>query len=536
MKKSTQLLSLIALSAIGINPLLAQEKVQTIGSPNPKNKMEARHITPQPSVNRALCAVEMDCEDDDLITNVTVGTINNNSACSPNGYGDYRIMTTTIQAGTTTNVSVTVGSGWDEEHVGLWIDLNNDEEFSFDEFQYIGVGSGSTVNGSFFVPANAAPGVYTARFIAYAGGLDGTEGCGFGYADYGEYEDYSFQITAAAACTTVPSSITAVATSTAVCADTPIAFILDYSPEAAQMSYQLQSSTDGTNWTNVGTPFNNLLNAVVIESITQSAQYRVILTCAASNASVTSNSIDITFLPVEECYCKPVLDCTDNDNITSVEVVETGYLNSSACGTDGYTNYSSNPITGLTAGSTYTLKVGVGGGFGFESVSIWVDYDKNGVFDENEFLYLGTGSSSIVTNTITIPSNVANGNYTMRVRVAATDTSGVRAGYACDEDQTYGETEDYRLVIGTGPVVGVDKQELNNISIFPNPTNGSIQITGIDATSVVTLIDVTGRTIETLEVNAGVSPIINLEKYSAGTYSVSIANENGSIVKRVIRN
>lgn len=535
MKKSTQLLSFIALTTFGLNPIFAQDKYQTVSSRLFKNKIEALQEAPRPNSNRALCAVEMICEDDDVITNVNFGIINNTTDCSAGGYGDYRIMTTTIQAGTTTPVSVTVGAGWSTESVGLWIDLNNDETFTIDEYQYIGVGTGSTVNGSFFIPSNTEPGVYVARFVVYAGTLDGTEGCGLGVVDYGEYEDYSIQVTASAPCSTLPTSITATPNTTTLCPSDFLGFVMDYSPEAAGMTYQVQSSTDGTNWTNVGSPFNNLYNSIIVPNPTESTQYRVVLTCAETNSSVNSNIINVTLSSIEDCYCVPEgLDCTDNDNILSVSITETGYTNTSDCGAGAYTFYDANPITDLVAGNTYTMNVQVGDGFSSESVSIWVDYNEDGIFGADEFLLLGTGSGSTVTNSWTIPATVENGIYRMRVRVAAVGAGSATSDLACDDSQGYGETEDYLLYIGTG--LGVNKQELENISIFPNPTNGSIQITGIEANSVINLVDVTGRVIETMNVNAGVSPVISLEKYSAGTYTVSIANENGSIVKRVVRN
>jgi hypothetical protein len=146
-------------------------------------------------------------------------------------------------------------------------------------------------------------------------------------------------------------------------------------------------------------------------------------------------------------YCEPELDCTDGDLITNVTFQEID--NDSSCSPNGYGNYTHLVATG-TAGETYPISVTVGSGWAYESVSVWVDYNNNFVFEQNEFTYIGTGSGSNVVGEITIPAGTADGQYRMRVRVAAVGEGSATWDMACDETQGYGETEDYTLQVGEG--------------------------------------------------------------------------------------
>src|SRR5690606_25712174 len=141
-------------------------------------------------------------------------------------------------------------------------------------------------------------------------------------------------------------------------------------------------------------------------------------------------------------YCEPVLDCTDGDVITNVTFE--GINNDTACSENGYGNYT-DQLANVVSGETYPISVTVGDGWDFESVSVWIDYDNSQTFDESEFTYIGTGSAGPVTGTVSIPAEIAEGQYRMRVRVAAVGEADATWDMSCDEDQVYGETEDYTV-------------------------------------------------------------------------------------------
>lgn len=165
-------------------------------------KKQSVKINAKPSLSYAPAAycmpVDLECNDGDLITNVTVAGINNTTTCSPNGYGDYTAAQGQIQAGQSYPISVTVGDGW-FERVSAWIDFNNNETFETEEFLgEIGSGSNmqvSTLTGNISIPSTLAAGSYRLRVMVNATGSNNpavTDPCLDG--QYGEVEDYTLVV------------------------------------------------------------------------------------------------------------------------------------------------------------------------------------------------------------------------------------------------------------------------------------------------------------------------------------------------------
>lgn len=533
MKIITFLTGVALVYCFGMNSVFAQQKSgETLKTKTSKiATLKPNHQ--KSNSNKALCSVSVDCTDGDVILGVSFSNINNPTNCSPNGYGDYRILTANISAGVPTPIAVAVGNGYYQEDVGAWVDYNNDEQFTDEEFMYIGEGSGNTINSSFTIPSNTPAGIYTIRFMVYAGPVDSDMGCYDDFEDYGEFEDYTLNVTAAAACDVLPTSITLSTSENSVCTGSLINLTADYTPTETGLSYQLQSSTDGTSWTNIQAP-SQLTNFT--ETVNENIQFRIILSCSENGSSVTSNIVSISLKTILECMCIPVLDCTDGDNITDVAFPALNFSNTSSCGIDGYSDFQSLSIPDLIRDSSYTLNVTVGGGYEFESVSVWIDFNDNGIFESSEFTYLGTDSASIVSGQILIPLSAPIGSHIMRVRVAAVDQLGATDDLACDEDQGYGETEDYTINIVEGGDLSVNQSQLDKVFIYPNPTNDELNVSSMSINATINIVDLTGRIIQTINTKAGSATKINLSNFETGTYNLVISDENSSVVKRIVKN
>jgi len=88
----------------------------------------------------------LDCSDGDVITNVTIGTINNTTDCSASGYSDFTSMAATVTPGQAVPVSVSVGDGW-FERVSIWVDWNKNDTFEASELMTdaaTGLGGGTS--------------------------------------------------------------------------------------------------------------------------------------------------------------------------------------------------------------------------------------------------------------------------------------------------------------------------------------------------------------------------------------------------------
>lgn len=163
-------------------------------------------------------------------------------------------------------------------------------------------------------------------------------------------------------------------------------------------------------------------------------------------------------LSAQVCVPEPLV-CRWGDMITNVEIGD--LANPSKCSVDGYTDYTDTltPFE-LTIGQANDISVTVADGFENETVMVWIDYNNNDKFEENEYYYFGTaafavtgeGAEKKITKSITLPESVEEGKYRMRVRVL--DGVDHDPGYSCnvyfmdDDDQVevrwpFGEIEDY---------------------------------------------------------------------------------------------
>ncbi len=131
----------------------------------------------------------------DCITNITLGSINNTTlGISPNGYGDYTNLSTTLEAGVPVSLSLTSGAGTGNHRAAVWIDF--DDDLVFESSEKVGaypntIGASATVNIDLTIPIDAAVGTHRMR-VVYEYNTSGTsiDPC-TSSTSYGEAEDYT---------------------------------------------------------------------------------------------------------------------------------------------------------------------------------------------------------------------------------------------------------------------------------------------------------------------------------------------------------
>ena len=128
------------------------------------------------------------------ITNVTCGTINNNSGFTNNGYQNFTNLNTHINFWENIPFSIDVENLTESDQILIWIDLNRDGDFNDDgELVYYTLGIfSSPLTGNIFASDYGYAGVTRMRIrlhnrSIYFGGNDTP--CG--NSGYGEVEDYS---------------------------------------------------------------------------------------------------------------------------------------------------------------------------------------------------------------------------------------------------------------------------------------------------------------------------------------------------------
>jgi PKD repeat protein len=167
--------------------------------------------------------------------------------------------------------------------------------------------------------------------------------------------------------------------------------------------------------------------------------YAVALTAANSAGSDTETKtayINVTDTPITYCTASGT-----NQNYEWIAGVNVGGIDNSS-GASGYTDYTSISAN-MTRGNSVSVSLtpGFASGSYTEYWKIWIDYNKDGDFDDaGEEVYSGSGSST-VSGSFTVSGSASTGSTRMRVIMKYSS-----AATSCGTF-TYGEVEDYTVNI-----------------------------------------------------------------------------------------
>jgi len=315
------------------------------------------------------------CNLDDRISNVTFGsTLNNNSACSSNGYANYMstVPATNIIIGALNPMRVTVGPGG-TEYVGVWIDYNHNAVYETSEFTLLGNGNGVTIAGNINIPATALLGQTGMRVrVRYNTTLTGANAC-LSYA-FGETEDYLVNI---APCVTSTVTTQPPATKTIACSGTGT-ITATIAGSLNQYQWQVLVTGTGAVWTDLvnnatysGVTTNILTITNALPTI-NGYQYRVRYVGGCTSPSVTTAStltvgaLEPTVsntLPINRCStdAPTTISIATPVGLASLSATASGALNTNIPDNndqniDQNTNFISNNIVvnNIPAGSTIT--------------------------------------------------------------------------------------------------------------------------------------------------------------------------------------
>jgi len=218
-----------------------------------------------------------------------------------------------------------------------------------------------------------------------------------------------------------------------------------------------------------------------------------------------------SFVVNAQCAYSGATDfCPDLDASTLVTGVPT-----LICGTTWGTEHAQ--VDNMQSNCTYLIEY-CGASFNAE-IGVYTDgggslvaYSASGCGDDPTFNF----------------SPSANGSYEFQM-----DNEGV-----CN---TASQNIDMMITLVSCTPLGIEENSLNNkISLYPNPSNGkfTLDYKGTDALSRLTIIDVKGKTIQTLQTlnldGYSASHSINLEHLSKGVYFVKIQSNNAVATKKVV--
>jgi GEVED domain/Secretion system C-terminal sorting domain len=380
-------------------------------------------------------------------SNITIlySAINNTSACSANGYGNYTsIGSATVYRGQSAYIQHTVNLQFSTSHcVGAWIDFDHSGTFEENEFVLNNALTGTINITQFPIPANALTGQARLRLKLrpyspfFAIGYQ--EACGGQAGSTGEMEDYTLNIIDPPNCTGTISAGT-ISTVTQICPNNN--FIITASNATinqGQMRYAWQKSADNVSWSNINNT-SYLLSPLTI-SQNSNTYYRLTDTCLASGQTAVSNVVTVTTNNIFNCYCIPT---ASNCNTFGIDSVSFNTIhNASSCSANGYGNYTSISTT-INNGTNVPIYLKFKTNVSAKYASVWIDVNRNGIFESSEKVFTGTTTGNFLSGVAYIPFNVIGGETGMRVLVDnfSNTTSG-----PCSTGLGVGEIEDYKVIL-----------------------------------------------------------------------------------------
>lgn len=274
-------------------------------------------------------------------------------------------------------------------------------------------------------------------------------------------------------------------------------------------------------------------------------EYEVRSNCG-TNSSAYSTIENFTTAVVS--YCAAQGNNINDEYIGEVSLNGTAN-NSLGTTSSGYSNYRGSSIfspieIGSTGNTISVMKYWETTQYN-EAVSVWIDYDQDGIFTNAEKI-LEAGAyinPQTVSNTFTVPNSAKTGDTVMRVIMKYYNNAneGTNQTDPC-ETFAYGEVEDYTVNL-FDQTLGLENNNIKNIKIYPNPFSNTIDIivpSNIsDDNVLVTIYDVLGRTVynqSAKSVNQTIK-LSSLNHLKGGSYILKIQNltKNQTLVKQLVK-
>ncbi|WCC44961.1 M4 family metallopeptidase [Tenacibaculum finnmarkense] len=245
---------------------------------------------------------------------------------------------------------------------------------------------------------------------------------------------------------------------------------------------------------------------------------------SGEGGTITSKLITTTGeIPLNYCVSK-----ANNVADEYIQKVVLGTIDNTSTASNGYSDYTSIS-TSLIKGESNTITITPkwNGTVYSEGYGVWIDYNKDGDFDDaGETVFTKAKSKTTPINgTFTIPESALNGATRMRVvlKYNATPT-------ACETNIQYGEVEDYTVVIESPKSDTTAPTAPSNLSAS-NITQTSLILNWTAATDnvAVTGYDVYQGATKVASTNTTTATITGLTSETNYAFSVKATDEEANI-------
>lgn len=242
-------------------------------------------------------------------------------------------------------------------------------------------------------------------------------------------------------------------------------------------------------------PDHPLATYVLVAGLDSGAAFPVGTTLVVHNLVDTNGTVLNTCsfsVTIDDHYCDPTVTFTTPEAITLVNFA--GINNASSdTSTAVYEDFTSI-VGNVYLDSTYTgIFKGYTGGNFIDYFSVFVDWNRDGTFDNTESYEMGsiensTGLDTIqATGNLTVPSLALPGLTTMRVLKSYNSY----APTACAITTGYGQVEDYKLLV-TDPL-GIAEIPSGTLDYYPNPVSDVLTITNTKTINSISVVNLLGQ-------------------------------------------
>ncbi|MFT5183494.1 MAG: serine protease [Flavobacteriales bacterium] len=203
----------------------------------------------------------------------------------------------------------------------------------------------------------------------------------------------------------------------------------------------------------------------------------------------------------------------------------------------GYGDYTSIS-TELNPGGAYTITLEPGfstGSAWTEYFMVWIDYNANGEFEDNEVAYdPGETTTVAISGTINVPLDAYPGSIRMRVAMDYQGTIGGGNNPTPCDPLAYGEFEDY--CIHMSDEVSVEEASIDAFTIFPNPASDQLTIKWSESTKLksAAILDLRGKVIFNKDQPYGQMSVLDLSNFADGVYFIRLVDENDFVTTKQV--
>ncbi|MCX2739290.1 M4 family metallopeptidase [Pontibacter anaerobius] len=463
------------------------------------------------------------------ISSVKIGGFTKTSGAA--GYSDFTGTTVNLSAGSN-GVTLTPGfaSTTYNEYWKIWIDYNKDGDFNdAGELVFDAGGLSKTaVSGTMNISSSATGTTRMRVSMKYNGAQTACESFG-----YGEVEDYTVSFSSAPATCSVPTGLSAsgIGTTSAT---------LSWSAVANATSYNVRFRPTGTSTWTTGTATSTSASATGLTAGT-TYEFQASSVCS-SGSSAYSSSATFTTTSGSVSYCASK---GSNSAYEWIDLVQFAGINRTS-GNDGGYRDNTNLVGTVAPGSSTTMYISAG----FASTAyteywkVWIDFNKDGDFDDSgELVVSGSSSSSgTLSATVNVPSTASLGTTRMRVSMK------YNAAQTACETFSYGEVEDYSVNISstlsavaaasTGTVSQkvelLGEEKAASALVYPNPTRDYLNVAAPSQNAQVRIISVTGAEVMHVQLQDG-NNRLNIAQLPKGIYTIEVFDGQKQLYQRFVK-